>query len=90
MVSPEFDREAGLIMACFCKPLCSRLGNSDSTPAPQASIAEYPSVLRSNLPISNDETIVCGMALGYADQDSEINFYQPERLDINDFTTFLD
>lgn len=57
---------------------------------PQASIAEYPSVLRSSLPIFNDETIICGMALGYADENSEINFYQPERLDINDFTTFLD
>ncbi len=57
---------------------------------PQASIAEYPAVLRRNLPISKDETIICGMALGYADQDSEINSYQPERLDISDFTTFLD
>jgi hypothetical protein len=57
---------------------------------PEFPIAVYPSVLRSHLPISNNETIVCGMALGYADQDSEIKFYQPERLDFKDFTTFLD
>lgn len=57
---------------------------------PQASIAEYPSVLRSILPISDDEIIVCGMALGYAKPDSIINTYQPDRLGVNDFSAFFE
>jgi nitroreductase len=35
-----------------------------------------------------EEMIVCGMALGYADQTIPVNTLRTERADVEDFTTF--
>jgi len=45
----------------------------------QASLAEYPDIIREVLGLSNQYHIVCGMALGYADWDAPINQYRTER-----------
>ncbi len=57
---------------------------------PQFSIAEYPGVLRSLLPIPEQHMILCGMALGYADPAAQLNTYQPARVQVEEFATFLD
>ena len=57
---------------------------------PQASIAEFPKIVRAQLRIGDDFTIVCGMAIGYRKADALINGFQPERLALEDFATFLD
>ena len=46
---------------------------------PQASLAEYPDIVRQILQISNDWAVVCGMAVGYADWDHPINQYRTTR-----------
>ena len=57
---------------------------------PEASIAEFPRVVREHLRIGDDFTIVCGMAIGYRDPDAIINTFQPDRLPVDEFATFLD
>ena len=56
----------------------------------EASIAEYPAVLRTLLPIEAEHKVVCGMALGYADPAATVNSFRTERAGVDDFTTFLD
>ncbi|MBV8601965.1 MAG: nitroreductase [Candidatus Eremiobacteraeota bacterium] len=56
---------------------------------PQASIAEFPRIVRSHLAIGDDFTVVCGMALGYRDPQAEVNGFQPERLEVEEFATFV-
>ncbi len=46
---------------------------------PQASIAEFPDIIRDKLRISSDYHVVCGMALGYADEADPVNQYRTER-----------
>jgi nitroreductase len=46
---------------------------------PQASLAEYPDIVRQILQISDEWAVVCGMALGYADWDQPINQYRTTR-----------
>jgi nitroreductase len=37
-----------------------------------------------------EQMLVCGMSLGYADPDALINTYRTPRLDARDFMTVLD
>ena len=57
---------------------------------PEASIASYPDIVRRELNISRDYTIMCGMALGYADGEALVNTFQPDRIAVEDYATFYD
>jgi len=56
---------------------------------PEASIANYPDIVRRELGISADWAVICGMALGYADADAVINTYQPPRIGLDEYAMFL-
>ena len=56
---------------------------------PEASIAEFPAIRR-HLGFGEGEMAVCGIALGYADPDDIINGFQPDRVAIDEFATFLE
>lgn len=55
---------------------------------PQAAIANYPDILRRRLGIGDDQTIICGMALGLADPDEPANRLESEREPVEGFATF--
>lgn len=55
---------------------------------PQAAIASYPTVLRSELGITADEMVVCGMALGVADPDEPTNALEAPREKLDGFVRF--
>ena len=57
---------------------------------PEASIASYPAIVRRELGISDAYIVICGMALGYADPQDIINTFQPPRIEVDDYATFLD
>ena len=56
----------------------------------EASIASYPDVVRRELGLTRDWVVICGMAMGYADPDDVINTFQPPRIEVEDYATFLD
>jgi nitroreductase len=55
---------------------------------PQAAFAEYHSVIRRELTIPDREMVICGMALGYADEAHPINRLVTERATVEEFATF--
>jgi nitroreductase len=55
---------------------------------PQAAIANYPHILRGQLPIGDGEIVVCGMALGTADPGEPANRLTTEREPLAGFCTF--
>lgn len=57
---------------------------------PQAAWSDYHRVVRSELNISQSEVIVCGMALGYADESAVVNTLVADRIDISEFVRYLD
>ena len=57
---------------------------------PEAAIASYPDIVRSELGITNDWIVICGMAMGYADPEPVINTFQPPRIDPDEYAIFLD
>lgn len=57
---------------------------------PQAAWSDFHRVIRTVLPLSDEEIVVCGMAIGYANPDLVENSLLTEREDAEGFTRFLD
>jgi nitroreductase len=57
---------------------------------PQASITGYPELIRRELDISDDKTILCGLAIGYPDKASNLNPSRTPRDLWQNNVTFLD
>jgi len=56
---------------------------------PQAAFSRYQHVVRRELGIPNDQTVICGLALGHADPDVVPNSLITDRAPIADFTTWF-
>ncbi len=56
---------------------------------PQASIADYPEIIKSELSYGDDTVLLCGMALGYEDTDALVNSYRTEREEVDSFTQYF-
>ena len=56
----------------------------------QASIAEFPDVLRRESRLSDDEMPLCGMSVGHADPDAAVNHFRPHRETVGEFTRLYD
>ena len=48
---------------------------------PQASLADYPNIIKSTLGYPDDTVLLCGIALGYEDKDALVNSYRTSRED---------
>ncbi len=57
---------------------------------PQASLAEYPDLVREQLGLGDDLAVVCGMSLGHADPDAPVNGFRLEREPVETFTRWYD
>ena len=57
---------------------------------PQASIADYPELVRSELGYPNNKILLCGMSLGYEDKEAIVNSYRTSREEVASFTEFFD
>ncbi len=57
---------------------------------PQAAFCGYHRAIRSALPIADEEIVVCGMSIGYADFDAVENTLETERAGLGDYVEFLD
>jgi len=54
----------------------------------QAAWSQYHRVIRQVLDLPEDDVIVCGMALGYADRDAPVNRMKTDRVPAREFMTF--
>jgi nitroreductase len=51
---------------------------------PQAALAEYPDIVRKELPDFKDKVVLCGMAIGYEDKAAAVNSYRTPREDLSE------
>jgi nitroreductase len=56
---------------------------------PQAAWLTYWDILQRRIGIPPEQTIVCGMALGYPDPDAKVNAFTPQRMAVAEFVTFV-
>ncbi len=57
---------------------------------PQASLGEYPEIVREHVGFSDDHAVICGLAVGYEDNSASVNHYRTHREEISDFTQYMD
>ncbi|MDP3169613.1 MAG: nitroreductase [Polaromonas sp.] len=57
---------------------------------PQAAWNGFASIILPHVGAGADEMLVCGMALGYADESAPVNTFRTPRVSPQDFTTWLD
>ncbi len=55
---------------------------------PQAALATYHKIVRDIVGVPEDETVVAGISIGYADEDAPINELVTERAPLDDFVQF--
>ena len=55
---------------------------------PQAAVANYPAIVKPMLGISDTETLMCGLAIGYEAAGEPANRFRAGRLKVEEFTTF--
>lgn len=56
---------------------------------PQAAWNNYAKIVRPFIGASSDEILVCGMALGYADESAPVNTYRTPRETVESFTRWV-
>ena len=56
---------------------------------PQASIADYPEIIKEELDYPDDTVLLCGIALGYEDKDALVNSYRTSREEVATFTKYF-
>jgi len=56
---------------------------------PQAAFPKFHTIIRRELGIANQEIVVCGMSLGYADEAAPENQLSTERMPVNEFVKFI-
>ena len=56
---------------------------------PQAAWMSFWEVLQRRIGIPPEQTVVCGMALGYPDPDAKVNTFTPDRIPLSEFVTFV-
>ncbi len=55
---------------------------------PQASLADFPHIIKPELGYDDDTVLLCGIALGYEDKNARVNSYRTSRLEVDEFTKF--
>ncbi len=56
---------------------------------PQAALAEYPEIVKSELGYSDGQVLVCGMSLGYEDKSHKVNSYRTTREPLEEIVKYF-
>jgi nitroreductase len=88
-IDRRLERGSWLDHGMFIQAVMTAARGHGLDTCPQAAFAPYHQVLRQLLPIGENESVVCGMSLGYADPDAPENKLQTERAPLDEFTVFL-
>jgi nitroreductase len=90
MFTLEDDLEIGswLDLGIFIGGLAVAARGRGLDTCPQAAFADFHTLIRPLLRIPDNEIVICGMALGYADPEATINRLATERAPVSQFTSF--
>jgi nitroreductase len=75
---------------CFLQNIMVAARGHGLHTCPQAAWNGFSKVILPLIGAGADEMLVCGMALGYADESALVNTFHTPRVPVQDFTTWLD
>lgn len=86
LIDAQLEKGSWLDLGMFIQNVMLAARGQGLETCPQASLAEYPDIVRDQLALAADQLVVCGMALGYADPEQPVNQYRLDRLPVEAFT----
>jgi len=86
----DFRTGSFLDMGMFMENVMLAALEHDLGTCPQASLAEYPDIVRDILGLPSEQVIVCGMAMVYPDPNHPVNRYRLNREPVDAFTSWHD
>jgi nitroreductase len=89
-MAPTMETGAYVDYGIFLQSVMLAAEEQGLATCPQAALAEYPQIVKQELGYGEETIVVCGMALGYADEAAAINGYRTEREAVEGFTRFFD
>lgn len=89
-VDRVMGRGSLLDYGCFLQNIMVSARGHGLHTCPQAAWNGFSKVIMPHIGAGADEMLVCGMALGYADETAVVNGFHTPRVPVQDFTTWLD
>jgi nitroreductase len=89
-IDAVMDKGTYLDMGMFLQNVMLAARAQGLETCPQASLSEYPDIVRQHLQLNNDQIILCGLALGYSDYNNPINQYRTDREPVEKFTQWFE
>ena len=79
-----------LDMGLFMQNIMLELVENNLGSCPQYSICSYSETIKKVLDIPKNRIIVCGMAVGYPDENSNINSFIPKRMSLDEYVKWYE
>jgi nitroreductase len=89
-IHKDLNQGSWLDMGMFIQNVMLAAVDHGLATCPQASLAEYPDVVRELLGLPAELAVVCGMSLGYADSQQAVNQFRLPRETVENFTRWYE
>ncbi len=87
-IDSSLEKGSWIDMGMFIQNIMLAARGHGLESCPQAALAEYPDIVRSHLTITDEQLLICGIALGYSDTTAAVNQYRTERESVDSFTSW--
>ncbi|RLC30907.1 MAG: nitroreductase [Deltaproteobacteria bacterium] len=88
-MDPDMEKGSFMDYGMFLQSVMLAAVEEGLATCPQASLGEYPDIVREFLGYPDDTILVCGMAMGYEDTRAKVNSYRTPREKVHEFTRFF-
>ena len=88
-IDPIMERGSYMDYGMFLQSIMLVAEEQGLATCPQASLGDYPHIIKPELGYADDNILLCGIALGYEDKEAVVNSYRTSRLDVDEFTKFF-
>lgn len=77
-------------MGIFLERVMNKASDLGLGTCPQASVADFPHVLKKHLNYPDEIEILFGLSMGYEEKNALVNSFRTEKLSVDEFTTWID
>lgn len=89
LIDAVLEKGSWLDMGMFIQNVMLAARAHDLETCPQAAMAEYPDIVRRILHLPESQSLVCGVAVGYAAAGDPVNNFRTEREPVESFTKWF-
>ena len=89
-IDAELAQGSWLDLGMFIQNIMLAALDHGLSTCPQASLADYPDIIRQQLNWNETDKLACGISLGHADKEHPVNRYRLKREEVDTFTYWYD